>query len=187
MTSCSAAAPGLPPLSESLLIPLEGLRAELARRAAWHKAVDADRDELREQLMALQERFARTDAALAELRRRAARQLERTSDNQDAVEAMTLERDQAVERAERAEKAVIDQEAAARRRDVEISASKSGDRPPARAPDRRRRPCTGAPLRGTPRPHEKRQALRLTSRERPSMFLRSRGRGGTGRRARFRF
>jgi hypothetical protein len=120
---CSGAAAA--PLTESLLIPLEGLQAELARRATWQKAVDADRDELREQLMALQERFDRTDAALAELRRRAARQLERTSDNQDAIEALTLERDQAVARAQRAEKAVTDLEAAARRRDVEISASKS--------------------------------------------------------------
>ena len=112
------------PLTESLLIPLDGLRSELARRAAWQKAIDADRDELREQLMALQERSDRGDAALAELRRRSARMLERSSDTQEAIEALTLERDQAVTRADRAEKAVIDLEAAARRREVEVSALK---------------------------------------------------------------
>jgi hypothetical protein len=122
---CTVGEGGPAPLTESLLIPLDGLRAELARRMAWQKTLDADRDELREQVLALQERSDRTDATLAELRRRSARMLERSSDAQELLETLTLERDQAAERARRAEKAIIDLEAATRRREVEISALKS--------------------------------------------------------------
>ncbi len=113
------------PVSESLLIPLDGLRAELTRRAAWQKALDAERDELREQLLAVQEVADRRDLALSELRRQSTRLLEQRSDAQDALEALTLERDQAVERAQRAEKALIDLEATVRRREVEVSSLKN--------------------------------------------------------------
>jgi len=121
---CGEAGAG-PAVSESLLIPLEGLRAELAGRAAWQRALDAERDELREQLLALQEIADRRDAALTELRRQCTRLLDQRSDAQDRQEALGLERDQAVERAQRAEKALIDLEAAARRREVEISSLKN--------------------------------------------------------------
>ncbi len=124
-------------LPESLFIPLDDLRADLSQRAAWEKQLHAERDDLRETAMTLQDQLDRREAALAAFRRRSARRLEETSDLQATLEALTLERDLLEKRAQRAEKAVTDLEVATRRRDVTLAAqdaelTRLRARPPAR-------------------------------------------------------
>jgi hypothetical protein len=126
-------------LPESLFIPLEDLAADLARRAALQKEVDAERDDLREALMALQDQVDRREAALAAFRRRSTLRIQEASDTGSALEALALERDQLEQRALRAEKAVTELEVAARRREVELAAletelSRLRDRPTPGAP-----------------------------------------------------
>jgi hypothetical protein len=113
------------PLTESLFIPLDGLRAELSRREAWQRAVDAERDELRETLLCLQEQVDRQGAALTAFRRHNARGLQQSSEREAALETLALEREQVEQRAQRAEKALTDLEVASRRREVEIVALES--------------------------------------------------------------
>jgi hypothetical protein len=116
---CMRAA-GTWPITESLFIPLEGLRAEVTRCQAWQAAVDSERDELREALFRLQEQVDRQDAALVTFRRRHARSLERTSEGEALIEALALEREQLEQRAREAEKALTELEVESRRRQVEL-------------------------------------------------------------------
>jgi hypothetical protein len=109
-------------LSESLFVPLDELGTDLARRAGWQKQVDAERDDLRETLMSLQDEIERRQAGLTAFRRRLARHLQQTTDSEGALEALALERDQLEQRALRAENALTEMEVTSRRRQVELAA-----------------------------------------------------------------
>ena len=109
-------------LPESLFIPLADLQSDLAGRVASQKALDAERDDLREAVMLLQEQVDRREAALAAFRRRSTRRIQETGDVEAALETLALERDQLEQRALRAEKALTELEVATRRREVELSA-----------------------------------------------------------------
>jgi hypothetical protein len=134
------AAPSAWPLTESLFTPLHDLQTDLQRRAAWQKEADAERDDLREALLVLQDQLEKREAALAAFRRQNAQRLQKTTDTEGALEALSLEREQLEQRAQRAEKALTDLEVATRRREVEIAAlevelARLRARPPAK-PDK---------------------------------------------------
>jgi hypothetical protein len=127
-------------LPESLFVPLTDLRADLTRRLAWEKELHAERDDLREATLTLQDQLERREAALAAFRRRSARRLEDTAALEGALETLALERDQLEKRALRAEKALTELEVTARRREVELAAQEAElarlrTRPPPPRPD----------------------------------------------------
>lgn len=110
-----AEAPWLP--RESVLVPVAdpGYVARL-------RQLTAENDELRERLLVLEEEREDREHSVRALRRDAERHLGWVTGSETAAELALAERDQAVERARAAERALADAEAALRRRSMELAA-----------------------------------------------------------------
>jgi len=110
-----AEVPWLP--RESVLVPVAdpGYVARL-------RQLTAENDELRERLLVLEEEREGREQAIRALRRDAERHLGWVTGSETAAELALAERDQTLERARAAERALADAEAALRRRSMEVAA-----------------------------------------------------------------